>query len=592
MATLSDIVLELEIQNEISQQRFEQQEKQNTLLIDMVDGQGSADRLQALEDKGEIQNKVGLRPSGATVAGDTGGGGFFSGIGSMFGSILKGPLKFLMKPIKALSKLLRVGGPIALIIGGLYALFNDISENENFKKSVDTIKTLWNDNIVPAFQGIKDTISALSGNADIQATFESIGNWFSNFKIQIQDWLLANLVIITETIAGVLEGVDLLLKGEWMAGLSTIGTTLFNGIKNLFDAAITNLLEIFGVDFGESGTFLGAVQDTITALTTKLSDIWNGVSTWVSDKWTTLTDTLKNFWTDLSNFFTNPETEGSIPYMYNAVKTSISESITNIKNSISSFFTNAYDNVVTGVDNALTSLTSFFTNAYDNVVTGVDNALTSFFTIADEKITAVKDAITSIPTKIASWATGFFDLITGLLPDVGALAAQLQQQLVDLLPNWAKNLIGIDDNQLSTDQTNEATLATAQDSLTNLKAEETKLRASSDPNAGYALDGNLAAQSELVKQIEMLGGNAASITPTETLGENAASITPTETQTGSGLTAADVAAGIREKQAQVVIINNTLPGQEAGRGGNGGGGGTGLILPAPPTQDLMDPVAQ
>ncbi|MAA57263.1 MAG: hypothetical protein CL855_02130, partial [Cryomorphaceae bacterium] len=112
-----------------------------------------------------------------------------------------------------------------------------------------------------------------------------------------------------------------------------------------------------------------------------------------------------------------------------------------------------------------------------------------------------------------------------------------------------------------------------------LKAEETKLRASSDPNAGYALDGNLAAQSELVKQIEMLGGNAASITPTET-------------QTGSGLTAADVAAGIREKQAQVVIINNTLPGQEAGRGGNGGGGGTGLILPATPTLDLMDPVAQ
>jgi len=554
MTTLSNIVSELKTQNEISEQMLEQQGVQNALLTDMMVERGSADRLQALEDKGEIQNKVGLKPSDTTVAsGAGGGGGFFSGIGSIFGSILKGPLKFLLNPIKALAKLLRVGGPIALIIGGLYALFNDIAENENFKKSVDTIKTLWNDNIVPAFQGIKDTIAALSGNVDIQATFESISNWFSNFKIQIQDWVLASLVIITETIAGVLEGVNLLLKGEWMAGLSTIGTTLFNGIKNLFDAAMTNLLEIFGVDFGEGGTFLGAVQDTITTLTTKLSDIWNGVSTWVSDKWTTLTDTLKNFWTDLSNFFTNPETEGSIPYMYNALKTSISESITNIKNSI----------------------ISFFTNAYDNVVTGVDNALTSFFTIADEKITAVKDAITSIPTKIASWATGFFDLITGLLPDVGALAAQLQQQLVDLLPNWAKNLIGIDDNQLSTDQTNEATLATAQDSLTSLKAEETKLRASSDPNAGYALDGNLAAQSELVKQIEMLGGNAASITPTGT-------------QTGSGLTAAEVAAGIRERQGGITIINNTLPGFEAGRGGNGGG--TAMILPATETMDLMDPV--
>ena len=60
-------------------------------------------------------------------------------------------------------------------------------------------------------------------------------------------------------------------------------------------------------------------------------------------------------------------------------------------------------------------------------------------------------------------------------------------------------------------------------------------------------------------------------------------------QVGGGLRAADVAAGVRERQAQVVNVYNNIA-NEAGRGGNGGG--TGLVLPATETMDVMDPVSR
>jgi len=60
-------------------------------------------------------------------------------------------------------------------------------------------------------------------------------------------------------------------------------------------------------------------------------------------------------------------------------------------------------------------------------------------------------------------------------------------------------------------------------------------------------------------------------------------------QVGGGLTASEVAAGVRARQAQVVNVYNNIA-NEAGRGGNGGG--TGLVLPATETMDVMDPVSR
>ena len=276
-----------------------------------------------------------------------------SGFKGLLAPITAG-LGVLLAPLTGLGKLLMRGGPIGLVITGMYTLFKDIGENPTFNKTIEAIKTTWTDSIKPTFESIKNTLSSLGENESVSTTLNSIKEWFTNFKVQIQDWVLGNLEIITTTIAGVLTGVDQLLKGDWKAGLLTIGSTLFNGIKDFFDNTITNVLELFGVDFGEGGTFLGAVGGIIDRMVIKMTGMWNTFTTGVKDtwdglvnffvgedgyvqtritslktnitlKWMAFTDTVRTGWGNMVDFFTNPETEGSIPYRINAIKTYVGE---------------------------------------------------------------------------------------------------------------------------------------------------------------------------------------------------------------------------------------------------------------------------
>ena len=148
-----------------------------TRFMDQANRESKVQGKKDVENKRE--NKKGSRILGAArggikgLAAMTGIPALASGLSMAISPIASG-LGFLLKPIGLIAKLVMKGGPIALVIGGLYALFNDISENENFKTTIDKIKTLWNDKIVPAFNSIKETITSLAGNADVKATFEKI----------------------------------------------------------------------------------------------------------------------------------------------------------------------------------------------------------------------------------------------------------------------------------------------------------------------------------------------------------------------------------------------------------------------------------
>ena len=298
-----------------------------------------------------------------------------SGFKGLLAPITAG-LGVLLAPLSGLVKLLKVGGPIGLVITGMYALFKDIGENPTFNKTIEAIKTTWNDRIKPTFDNIKAGIDALGENENVSATFNAIKDWFTNFKVQIQDWVLNNLTIITDTIANVLSGIDTFLNEDWKKGLKEIGGSLFGGIKDFFDNTVTQILEMFGVDFGEGGTFLGSIGAGIdrmvikmtgmwTAFTTGVKDAWDGLvnffvgedgyvqtritslKTSVTLKWMAFTDAVRTGWGGMVDFFTNPETEGSIPYRINAIKTYVGEkwlafcdSIKNTWGSMVTFLTN------------------------------------------------------------------------------------------------------------------------------------------------------------------------------------------------------------------------------------------------------------
>ena len=285
-------------------------------------------------------------------------------------------LGFILKPIKLLAKLVLKGGPLALVVGGLFALFKDITDNPTFSKTVESIKTTWNDSIVPLFDSIKESVNAIMNNEGVQTTFTTIGEWFTNFKIQIQDWVLGNLKIITDTIAGVLEGVDLLLKGDWKEGLSTIGTTLFNGIKNVFDNTITNILELFGVDFGEGGTFLSSVGDIIDSLTVNMIN-----------KWREFKEGVKDTWKGLINFFVGED--GTVMTTIKNIK----ESMSNAWNNFTTGVSNTWDSLTTGVKNKVSQLLEPLTVTLPNKIGEIKDGLIDSWNNIKSKI---MEALTNV----------------------------------------------------------------------------------------------------------------------------------------------------------------------------------------------------
>ena len=300
------------------------------------------------------------------------------GLGMLLAPITAG-IGFILKPLKFLSKLLIKGGPIGLLITGMYLFFKDIAENPTFNKVIENLKTTWNDSIVPTFTSIKESVDALINNESVKDTFESISNWFSNFKTQIQDWVLGNLDIITTTIADVLKGVDDLLKGDWKAGISKIGSSLFNGIKDFFDNTMTQILELFGVDFGEGGSFLTSAEGIINTLLINMLSKFNDFKQGIKDSFTSMI-----------NFFV-----GENGYVMTTI-TSMQLSITNKWNSFKETVVSTWQTMVEDVKTA-------FTDAVDTIILKNVAKIVGLKDGMIEKWGEIKDSLMASIGAVALW---------------------------------------------------------------------------------------------------------------------------------------------------------------------------------------------
>jgi hypothetical protein len=142
---------------------------------------------------------------------------------------------------------------------------------------------------------------------------------------------------------------------------------------------------------------------------------------------------------------------------------------------------------------------------------------------------------------ISDWLVGFYTWFTDLLPDVRELASRLRQQLIELLPERVRNLIGLDDVPM--------------------------------PGIPPA------------EQLGMATGNSLAV-PRAGID----SLLPPMSQIGSSLRTSEVVDGVRERNAPAVIpIPVPQPAAAPASSGNGNGGGA-FLLPAAPTIDILDAV--
>ena len=323
MTTLSDIVEQLKYNREASEDTTEAVSVLGESFkdyIEVISRQSFGESETAYEaGRGLPATKPGSDGSRRT---DESTGGFLSG---MFKPLLAlftvtGPFGRLLAPIARLSSLFKLGLKRIPLIAGLlliYDIFKDIGENENFKATMESIKATWNEKIVPTFDKIRKTFSDLSSKLpEFDMTFTRIGTFFDDFKTNVQDIVLNTIDIFLTTVGDILTGVDQLLNGDFKTGFTTIGKALFNGVVNLADVLFTNVLEMFGADFGKDGSAFKFIGYRIDALTVGIEIKWMEFTSYVKEKWNNFTTDLKNLWL----FFSDPQTEGSIPATFVKIK--------------------------------------------------------------------------------------------------------------------------------------------------------------------------------------------------------------------------------------------------------------------------------
>ena len=290
------------------------------------------------QDTGRPTGQPTPEPSDSGDAADAAakGGGMFGGIFSMiFGPALNfikgiGASFFtsILKPLKSLLRFVKIGGPIAIAIGLLWEVFKDIGENETFIAAIENIKKVWNESILPTFNRIKEIFNNFLQSENTIAVFEGIMAAWETVRQALQN-LVGNFInTFANALSGIFEGINMIIDGDFMAGMWKITQSILTGILGVWDSMLTAILEMFGMDFSEDGTVGGWALRKIDELWAWITGVFGSISESISSAWDIVTGgvtelggwiwgKIEGFWNWLTGIFTDPA--GTIKALWDTV---------------------------------------------------------------------------------------------------------------------------------------------------------------------------------------------------------------------------------------------------------------------------------
>jgi len=277
---------------------------------------------QDLEAEREASRRTSSAVGTSGGSGASGGdaGGSMGGIGSMLAGVAAWAGGFLLKFTKIFGMLKRMfmfgarATGIGAVIYLIYQTFKDIGENKNFQEAIEKIKESWN-SIKTSFTSIKNKIVGFfvdenGEKTDLTKTIEDTINSITEFlvkplnriKCTIQDFVSVTLSTVVKSIETIFNGIDLILSGEFGAGLNELFkaalgwdfeagkmTTESMGLlwllKNSYDAVLSLMPDMAVVTPSISKSF---------------DDMWNSLSCHIEDGLAYITEK----WEVLSGFFT------------------------------------------------------------------------------------------------------------------------------------------------------------------------------------------------------------------------------------------------------------------------------------------------
>lgn len=352
--------------------------------------------------------------------------GILSGImGSITGGlgILLNPFSLMKKMFGSIVRILGKAGPIGLLIAGTYAVLNDIAENENFKSTMDSLSNAWG-RITETFTSIKEKFTTGEGMSEgMKTTVSGLIDAFNNVRINIQDFLLKGVSLLADTVSGVLNAFDLMLSGEWMKGFKTLVSSIWNGVSGMLDNLLTNVLEMFGLDFGEDGSLFSSISLFVTNLWTGMKNTFKAAIDGISAAWTSMKET---------------------------VSTAISSAIT----AVSTALTSAWDAIITTISTMWTSMTTSVTNAVTSVISFIKDMFAWGGAVVTEGWTNLTTYISDTWTSVKDWFTGLLAWGTGVVTEGWTNLTTFVTDKWNQVKTWFTNLFSWASEGLSEGWTN------------------------------------------------------------------------------------------------------------------------------------------
>lgn len=213
-------------------------------------------------------------------------------VSAVLAPLVAGIAANIVSPLKLLGRAVLRGGPVGAAIGLLYSVFKDIGDNPAFSTALEGIDNIWNNEVIPTWNRLREVFTNFLSTKNVQATVSSISHmwtssmaWFSDtFKPAMQTLLVDNINVFGGMLSGVIEAVNQILDGDIIGGIGTIFNTLVTTVVTNVDNFATAIARMFGVKFAEGSSVFSHIGDMGNRIADTLSNMTQSIGATISDK--------------------------------------------------------------------------------------------------------------------------------------------------------------------------------------------------------------------------------------------------------------------------------------------------------------------
>lgn len=300
-------------------------------------------------------------------------------------NLIKDTLEKMLKPISTILGTIKKG------IKDTFSTFWDVYDEyispaiENIKNGfstmVQTVLTVWNENIVPILQEwatqfdtlwsehLQPTINAFLGF--IGRLIEGLSMLWNNILVPFFSWIYENVVpILIPTIQAI---------GTVFMNVFGIISDILNGAYQAFSGLIDFIVGVFTGDWNKA---------------------WNGIKEIFSGIWTAIKGIVEGVWNSIKSII-----NGAINSIKNAINSALNtiKSVwTSIWNSIKSFASSIWN----GIKSVFSGVGSWFTNIFQQAYNGITRVFSSIGSFFSGVWNSIRNTFSSLGTNIGNAISG------------------------------------------------------------------------------------------------------------------------------------------------------------------------------------------